>query len=103
MEFVGKIEEIKETISITHYPQGVVHLIHSFKLMRSLSTMKDNSNKKIFVLQNKMRTWYLNVINRWGVQNFLPFQICANVTTQASEVIEEGDKLNCKKGVHLPC
>ena len=76
LEFVGKIEEIKETISITHYPQGVVHLIHSFKLMRSLSTMKDNSNKKIFVVyeQNKMRTWYLNVINRWGVQTFYHFK-----------------------------
>ena len=36
LEFAGKIEEIKGAISITHYPQGVDHLIHSFKVMCNL-------------------------------------------------------------------
>ena len=42
--------EIRATISITHYPQGVDHLIHSFKVMCNLMkvvSLLDIDKKKV--------------------------------------------------------
>ena len=54
--------EIRATISITHYPQGVDHLIHSFKVMCNL-----------------MKVIYLYWINK---QSHSVFLICKNLFLQ---------------------
>ena len=88
LEFAGKIGEIKGTISITHYPQGVVHLIHSFKLIGGLK-----SKKNIFSFCHGVVNKTLGMMINWSPRECKTFYSFKSVE-RSSEVIEEEKVIN---------